>query len=133
MLSIAPTAAATPTVPSVGIFWKIGNVLVIDRSSLDHAETYGDCLTHASGHYERWEEWQRLGGAGLHRLGYPIDIASTEYDEWPRGRVVHEVQRARFVVYADVRIQKPAAISALIEAFGLGTQTVVVESDSHYR
>ena len=30
-------------------------MLVIDHSTLDKAEAYGDCLTHASGHYERWE------------------------------------------------------------------------------
>jgi len=133
MLSVAPTAVATPNVPSVGIFWKIRNVLVIDRSSLEQAEPYGDCLTHAAGHYERWEEWQRLGATGLQRLGYPVEIATTEYDDWPRGRLVHEVPRARFVLYADRRIQNSPAISALIGAFALGGQTVVVESDSHYQ
>jgi hypothetical protein len=37
------------------------NGVVIDRSTLDEAEPYGDCITHAAGHYERWQEWQSLG------------------------------------------------------------------------
>ena len=49
-LIIAPAAIAPPG-PSVGIFWKIARVLVIDHSALAEAEAYGDCLTHAAGHY----------------------------------------------------------------------------------
>jgi len=58
------------TEPSVGIFWRVGEVLVADRSTLAEAEPYGDCLTHAAG----------PGAAQV------ADIASTEYDAWPRGR-----------------------------------------------
>ena len=68
---VAPTAALAPTPPAVGIFWRVNGVLVIDRSTLDEAEPYGDCLTHAAGHYERWQEWQALGVARLAALGYP--------------------------------------------------------------
>lgn len=54
-LALAPKAARAPTNPAVGIFWRVGGVLVLDRSPLAEAEPYGDCLTHAAGHYERWE------------------------------------------------------------------------------
>jgi hypothetical protein len=87
--------AATP--PAVGIFWRLNDVLVIDRSTLDEAEPYGDCLGHAAGHYERWQEWQALGAARRTTLGYPDFIASTEYDQWPRGRIVYETLARRFV------------------------------------
>ena len=30
------------------------------RSTLDEAEPYGEFITHAAGHYERWQEWQEL-------------------------------------------------------------------------
>jgi hypothetical protein len=131
-LIIAPAAPA-PLAPSVGIFWKIGRVLVIDHSTLDEAEAYGDCLTHAAGHYERWEAWQSLGASRLRSLGYPDDIVTSEYDDWPRGRIVHEVLATRFVLYADRRLQKPGIIAALTEAFRLEAQTVVIRSDAHYR
>lgn len=127
-------SAATPNrPPSVGIFWRVGGVLVTDRSTLAEAEAYGDCLTHATGHYELWEQWRRLGAARLAALGLPAQIASTEYDEWPRGRIVYERPSGRFVLYADSRLQAPDTIAALKTAFGLDGAEAVVESDLHYR
>lgn len=131
-LVIAPSAPASPA-PSVGIFWKIGRVLVIDHSTLDEAEAYGNCLTHAAGHYERWEAWQALGGSRLRSLGYPDQIITSEYDDWPRGRIVHQVPANRFMLYADRRLQTPDIIAALTEAFRIEAQTVVIRCDAHYR
>jgi len=68
---VAPKSALAATRPSVGIFWRVNGVLVIDRSTLDEAEPYGECITHAAGHHERWQEWQTLGGARLAAKGYP--------------------------------------------------------------
>jgi hypothetical protein len=64
-LIIALTSALAPTKPAVGIFWRVDEALVIDPSTLDEAEPYGDCLTHPGGHYERWQQWQALGPARL--------------------------------------------------------------------
>ena len=122
-----------PTPPAVGIFWRVSAVLVIDRSTLDEAERYGDCITHAAGHYERWQEWQALGIAGLTSNGYPGSILSSEYDQWPRGRIVYETPTRRFVLFADRRLQKPGIIDALRAAFGLNQAGVIVRSDAHYR
>jgi hypothetical protein len=130
---IAPKAALAPTQPAVGIFWRVSGVLVIDRSTLDNAEPYGECITHATGHYERWQEWQALSGGSRAAAGYPDRIGSTEYDQWPRGRIVYETPSRRFVVYADRRLQQPAVIDALKTAFGLNGAEVIVRSDSHYR
>jgi hypothetical protein len=130
---IAPKAALAPTLPAVGIFWHVNGVLVIDRTTLEDAEPYGDCLTHAAGHYERWQEWQALSDAQRVLAGYPDRIASTEYDQWPRGRIVHETPKRRFVIYADRRLQRPDIVDALKIVFGLNEAEVIVRSDSHYR
>jgi hypothetical protein len=82
-IRVAPAAGLAPTQPSVGIFWRVTGVLVVDRSILDEGEPYGDCITHAAGHYERWEDWKALGAEQLRASGFPDRIASTEYDEWP--------------------------------------------------
>lgn len=132
-LKIAPKMALTHTRPSVGIFWRVEDVLVIDRSTLDNAEPYGDCITHASGHYERWEEWSVLSRAQRASAGFPDRIAYSEYDQWPRGRIVYEKPKRRFVLYADRRLQQPAIIEALRSAFGLEDAEVIVKSDAHYR
>ena len=133
MIAIAPKTACYPTPPAVGIFWRVNDILVVDRSALDDAEAYGDCLTHAAGHYQRWEEWQALGGTGRAAEGLPNQIGSTEYDQWPRGRIVYETRARRFVLYADRRLQGPDIIDALKVAFGLNGAEVVVRNDSHYR
>jgi hypothetical protein len=130
---VTPHAALDPTAPCVGIFWQVSDVLLIDRSTLDEAEPYGDCITHAQGHYERWQEWQVLGSAELRTRGCPLAIASTEYDEWPRGRIVYETPQRRFILYADRRLQRPNMISAIKQAFGLSDVETLVKSDSHYR
>jgi hypothetical protein len=135
-LVIAPFAARTPTAPAVGIFWRVENALVIDRSTLDQAEPYGDCLTHSAGHYELWEAWRARGSANLAVAGYPIRIASTEYDDWPRGRIVYETAARPFVIYADRRLQTHEGVAEIKEAFGLAdkrTTATVVSNDSHYR
>ena len=130
---VAPRSARAFTAPAVGIFWRLDNVLVIDRSPLAEAEAYGDCLTHAAGHYERWLEWQALGGTALASMGYPTCIAFTEYDEWPRGRIVYERPKRRFVMYADRRLRGVDAIAALKVAFGLQEASVLVTGDPHYQ
>jgi hypothetical protein len=126
-------AALGITPPAIGIFWRVAGVLLVDRSVLDKAETYGDCITHAAGHYERWQEWQALGSARLASMGYPVRIVSTEYDDWPRGRIVYEILARRFVIYADRRLQASDTIDAIRAVFGLGDAEVIVKSDLHYR
>jgi hypothetical protein len=72
-----------------------------------------------------------LGGARLAAKGYPDRIASTEYDQWPRGRIVYETPPRRSVIYAD----RQDIIYALKTAFGLTESELIVRirSDSHYR
>jgi hypothetical protein len=128
-----PTLEVGPIQPSLGIFWRVSGVLVIDRSILADGEPYGACLTHAAGHYERWENWRALGAERLRAIDFPDLIASTEYEEWPRGRIIYEKVAKRFVLYADRRLQKPDVIDALKRAFGLLEAEVTVMSDFHYR
>ena len=132
-VAVKPNNSAVAAAASVGIFWRVAGVLLVDRSTLDEAETYGDCITHAAGHYERWEEWRALGGARLVSMGYPERIVLTEYDDWPHGRIVYETLARRFVIYADRRLQAPDTINAITVALGLGGAEVIVKSDLHYR
>lgn len=132
-IRVVPTVGSLPTQPCLGIFWQVAGVLVIDRSILDEGEPYGDCLTHAAGHYERWENWRALGPERLRATSFPDLIASSEYDEWPRGRIVYEKLTKRFVLYADRRLQTPGILDALKTAFGLHEAEVIVMSDPHYR
>jgi hypothetical protein len=122
--------------PHVGIFWwapEGPGVLVTDRTPLTEAEPYGDFLTHPAGHFEVWEDWRRLGVLGLRRRRLPPAIASTEYETFPRGRIVFHGPTQTFWIYADGRLQVPAVIKEIKAAFGLNDANSVVKSDSHYR
>jgi hypothetical protein len=129
--------AGTPS-PSVGIFWLMPSagkaVLFTQRSALRDAESYGDCLTHPIGHYELWERVRALPFSTLKKRGLPVEMKSTEYEHYPRGRVVYEKPSETFVIYADTRLQVPEVVSKIMQAFQLqGQANVNVRSVSHYR
>lgn len=132
-IAIAPKEALASPNPAIGIFWRIGNVLLVDRRTLADAEIYGDCMTHPIGHYERWEGWRALSGTQRARVGIPDCIVSTEYDQWPRGRVVLEMPAYKFVIYADLRLRQGSMPETIKTAFGLGGFAVDVRGDAHYR
>ncbi len=119
----------------LGIFWLfpgVGEVyLLAHTSTLDEAETYGDCLTCPLSHIDAWEATKR--GA---RLSPPLDaptramISTSEYEEWPRGRVVFERSAQRFTVYADRQAFMYA--EQIREAFHL-PDDALFRMDLHYR
>jgi hypothetical protein len=80
--------------------------LLIDSTSLAEAEPYGDFLTHPRGHYEVWSRWQRRRAAPQATQSVYQAIACHEYEDFPRGRIIHEIKCGRFIVYADRRLQQ---------------------------
>ncbi len=128
----SPNVPVAPA-PSVGIFWRVSGDLVVDYSAVSHAEPYGDCVTHSTGHYDRWQLWQSLGSKALVGAGLPKSILFSEYDEWPRGRIVYDASANRFFLYADRDLQRPDIVAALKTIFGIAAAYVVVKSDLHYR
>ena len=124
--------------PCVGIVWGVRDGagplrLVTDCTPLAEAEPYGDFLTHPRGHHEVWEAWRRLGPAALARRGLPTLVAWHEYEHFPRGRVVFDTGRDRFILYADRRLQAPAILRRILDAFGLDAAQCDVRADPHYR
>ena len=113
----------------VGIFWAIQEQrsaasIVDHRCSLKEAEPYGTMLTCPHGHYEVWEQWRKAGGRAA--------IAESEYEEWPRGRIVCDSENGR--LYADAQILRDAAlIAAVHERFGLPIDRTDAKRDNHYR
>lgn len=119
----------------IGIFWLITIVsdvcLVSNKLTLDEAETYGECLTCPLSHIDAWEATKR--GA---QLLTPFDaltravIATSEYEEWPRGRIVFNFAAQCFVVYADRQAFTYA--EQIREMFNL-PDDAVFRTDLHYR
>jgi hypothetical protein len=98
---------------------------------LNISRATGDCLTFPHGHADTWHAWRR------HTLPLPIPalrplVANTEYDGWPRGRIVYEQLPARFIVYADCQFLAPTRLARIIAAFALLLEQTVVRTDPHY-
>jgi hypothetical protein len=47
--------------PRVGIFWLIGQRLVIDAMPLSKASKYGDCKIYEGDHITLWSEMEKCG------------------------------------------------------------------------
>jgi hypothetical protein len=111
----------------VGIFWLVGERLILDASPLSEAAPYGDCLDHPTSHEDFWTAQQRLGAV-------PREM---EYEESPRGRVVYNRGTKRFALYADRCILKrKSVIAKILEAMHLPTSQTDVTTDGpdgHYR
>ena len=123
---------------SVGIFWGIPEqdhswTILIDATSLSEAEPYGDFLTHPRGHYEVWSQSQRRRAAPTARRSALRAIVDHEYEDFPRGRIVHEIKTGRFIAYTDRRLQQGPVIASIADKFGLASGAYGVRSDAHYR
>jgi len=110
--------------PKVGIFWLVGGKLMVDVTPTSHAETYGECLGHAKGHFEYWTELQHAG----------VISQNTEYEDPPRGRVVFNVRTRKYILYADKCIRKKSkVVRKILRDFGLPEDGTILSSDEHYR
>ena len=110
--------------PCVGIFWFIGDLLIIDSTAISAAEPYGNCMNHPMSHIDYWTEHQTLGDL-------PRD---TEYEEHPRGRVVFNTKTGRYSFCADRCIlRKKSVVRRIMKAMHLPIESTDVLTDGHYR
>jgi hypothetical protein len=110
--------------PRVGIFWLLNGKLITDSMPLGEAEPYGDHLTHPRSHIDVWEQW-RLGGK------VP---GESEYEEFPRGRVMYNTKTQRFTLLADRCILRDKeAVSRIMSELHLPVESTGKGTDAHYR
>jgi hypothetical protein len=107
----------------VGIFWLVHGKLVIDSTPLREAEPYGDSLTHPRSHIDVWAQFQRIGKVP----------PESEYEEYPRGRVMHHPKSGEFTILTDPCIlARKDLITQIKDALHLPKQTAL-DTDPHYR
>lgn len=122
---------------ALGIFWFVPidetrSGLIHDMTPLEHAPAYGDMLTHDCGHAEFWEFLTRLGPNYLQSINVPTIPAYSEYDDWPRGRVVYDTRSDRFIIYADRQLHNRPFINQILRAFDLPPEKTTIQTDMHY-
>lgn len=56
----------------------------------------------------------------------------SEYEEWPRGRVIFNKKYNHFVVYADKKILTETGKQELTSTFSLPGNQTIFKQDGHY-
>lgn len=121
----------------LGLFWVVeahGKALLIAHTvSMEQAISYGDMLTVETGHFEFWSELARRGPRFLRVAGIPTAPLWSEYEEWPRGRVLYDCAARRFIIRADPQLHRPAFVRIIADRFRFVTADASVLPDDHYR
>jgi len=110
--------------PDVGIFFLVGDKLLIDRTPVFEGEAYGEFRIHGRGHDLYWE-MLRQGGS------VPWD---SEYDSYPRGRAAYNTKTGTYLLFLDRCIlKKKPLVNKIMAELNLPRNHTKTDSDSHYR
>ena len=119
----ARTAGRASGDPMVGIFWLYNCGLIVHGTPLPEGEKWGDYINGPLSHIDYWTELQGNGKVSC----------DVEYEEPPRGRVVYDIRKQRFVVYADRCIlTRQNVVRQIITQMALPSD-VTTATDAHYR
>ena len=121
----------------VGFFWivpdRLGQDAIIGEAiDLAKAETYGEALTHPLGHYDYWNLLKARGPAWLRVRNLSGRLLATEYEDWPRGRLVFFPAQNSFTLLADRRILRPSRLMMVWAMFKVAEHRVDLRRDGHY-
>ena len=108
-------------------------VLIACGVPLAEAVAYGEMLTIEIGHSAHWAALARRGGRDLRSAGIPSAPLWSEYDEWPRGRVLFDRTSGRFVIRADRQLHRPDRVARIARYFGFAAASAAILPDEHYR
>jgi len=121
----------------VGPFWVVeagGQAAIIAIAvQLERADAYGGMLSVDTGHLEHWSGLACRGAHALRQAGIPTAPVWSEYEEWPRGRVLYDCAARRFVIRADRRLHRPEFVRLIADRFGIALAQTAILPDDHYR
>jgi hypothetical protein len=109
--------------PHLGIFWLVDGKLIFDSSPLSEAEPYGDHITHPRSHVAVWSKLERRG----------LVPRGSEYEDYPRGRVIHHPATGEFTILADKCILRHKDLVIRIKKSLHLSERVKLDTDLHYR
>jgi len=115
--------AKPATKPRLGIFWLVYGKLLIDSAPVSECEKYGDNLNFSGSHIAVWEQWRQAGKAP----------AESEYEEYPRGRVMCDIRTKKFTLLADRCILKRKDLIVTIKDELHLPKKTTLGTDPHYR
>ena len=120
----------------VGPFWMVEDrgsaILIALAVPLGQAAPYGDKLTVDTGHFKHWSGLARRGARDLRESDIPTAPVWSEYDEWPRGRVLYDRTTRHFIIRADRQLHRPEFVRVITDRFGIAPADAMILPDDHY-
>lgn len=108
----------------VGLFFKVGERILMDAVPLGEAERYGKALG-SGGHYEYWMQLKPA-------TDLEWEFKNGPYDRFPRGRVIYFSEQGRFVIYGDKCLSRRELV-AIAELFDVPESEAKFCRDEHYQ
>lgn len=114
-------------VPSLGIFWCYQQKIIGEKVAMTSCGTDSlGIMDSPLQHLHSWEEKQ------IYWSQFP-ELWDTEYQQLPRGRVVFNVRKQLFIVYADKSLLRPSMQNPIRKFFALPAVSCNWRIDPHYR
>jgi hypothetical protein len=108
--------------PEVGIIYLVGDWLWIDAAPVAQGMTVGDYVIHERDHQLYWKQ-----------LVEKEAVPSTEYDEFPRGRVSYNKKSGKFMLLADDCIlREKNLVASILSQMHLPARGTEIRADSPY-
>jgi hypothetical protein len=111
--------------PSVGIFFFVDSVIVLDQVPVERGEPYGNAVQYG-GHYEFWERLRP-------KTRMERKFKTRAYDAFPRGRVVYFPSKNKYVIYYDECLGLSVELKAVTQKFELEGRDITFAKDEHYK
>ena len=107
----------------IGIFWIYQEQIFAKTVPVDSVMPIAGYVDSDFAHYTVWDEIVRR---------HP-EVYLYEYEEVPRGRVVFDIDKTQYIVYAHPNIiENEKKRTLVIETFKLHENTVLFKPDEHY-
>jgi hypothetical protein len=109
---------------NIGIFWIFENKIFSETQKINDIKTINGFKDSDLSHYQVWNKIRNQ-----HPKFYLY-----EYEDIPRGRVVYNVSKNKFVIYCNENIPQDETLKRLIlEKFQLLNEKSVFQEDEHYK
>ena len=113
--------------PEIGIFYIIGNELLIDSVPVREVPAQGGYKVFDKIHKIWWQEIQR------ELISFKALTKGRNYNYYPRGRVTYIVHEDRYYVLLDKAILKnKKKVDNIVKSFKLPYGKYEIQQDSHY-
>ena len=106
----------------VGAFYFIGNKIVSNDADMRDGESYGGYVNYSS-HWDLWSAFLKE---------YP-EYEFLDYDYFPRGRVIFDRNKWKYILYIDPKLNNPKYLNKIESQYHLNKDAYEIGKDEHYQ